>query len=35
MCDWKPNFDTLNERVNGIDKRLAGETNEVTVITGP
>ena len=22
MCDWKPDFDTLNERVDGIESRL-------------
>ena len=22
MCEWKPDFDTLNERVDGIESRL-------------
>ena len=29
MCDWKPDFDSLNERVNGIEKRMSQVERDV------
>lgn len=29
MCDWKPDFDGLNERVNGIENRMSQVEHDV------
>lgn len=29
MCDWKPDFDSLNERVNGIENRMSQVEHDV------
>lgn len=29
MCDWKPDFDTLNSRVNGIEARMTQVEHDV------
>ena len=29
MCDWKPDFDTLNKRVDGIESRLSQVEHDV------
>ena len=29
MCEWKPDFDTLNERVDGIESRLEKVENDM------
>ena len=29
MCDWKPDFDTLNKRVDGIESRMSQVEHDV------
>lgn len=29
MCDWKPDFDTLNKRVDGIESRMTQVEHDV------
>lgn len=29
MCDWKPDFDTLNKRVDGIENRMSQVEHDV------
>jgi hypothetical protein len=29
MCDWKPDFDALNKRVNGIENRMSQVEHDV------
>ena len=29
MCDWKPDFDALNKRVNGIETRMSQVEHDV------
>ena len=29
MCDWKPDFDALNKRVNGIESRMSQVEHDV------